>query len=49
MDMHALIELLTNWCADVRRLETDRLIQLLSLGSKVVRILEVKDRLAAIP
>lgn len=48
-DMHELIELLTAWYADIEKLETDRLIQLLSLGSKVARILEVKDRIFALP
>jgi DNA-binding transcriptional regulator GbsR (MarR family) len=48
-DMHELIELLTSWYADVQRLETERLIQLLSLGSKVVKVLEMKDRLFALP
>lgn len=43
--MHDAIELMTGWYADVEKLETERLIQLLSLGSKVVKILEMKDRL----
>ncbi len=48
-EMHELIELMTSWYADVQRLETERLIQLLSLGSKVVRVLDMKDRLLALP
>lgn len=48
-DMHELIELLTSWYADVQKLETERLIQLLSLGSKVVKVLEMKDRLFTLP
>lgn len=48
-DMHEVIELMTAWYADVERLETERLIQLLSLGSKVVKVLEMKDRLFLIP
>jgi DNA-binding transcriptional regulator GbsR (MarR family) len=48
-DMHELIELLTTWYADVQKLETERLIQLLSLGSKVVKVLEMKDRLFTLP
>ncbi|MCX7326440.1 MAG: GbsR/MarR family transcriptional regulator [Hyphomicrobiales bacterium] len=48
-DMYELIELLTNWYADVQKLETERLIQLLSLGSKVVKVLEMKDRLFTLP
>jgi DNA-binding transcriptional regulator GbsR (MarR family) len=48
-EMHELIELLTRWYADVQKLETERLVQLLSLGSKVVKILDMKDRLFALP
>ena len=48
-EMHELIELMTSWYADVQRLETERLVQLLSLGSKVVRVLDMKDRLLALP
>jgi DNA-binding transcriptional regulator GbsR (MarR family) len=48
-DMHELIELMTGWYADVQKLETERLIQLLSLGSKVVKVLDIKDRLFALP
>jgi DNA-binding transcriptional regulator GbsR (MarR family) len=48
-EMHDLFELLTGWYADVRRLDTERLVQLLTLGSKVQKILEVKDRLLVIP
>jgi DNA-binding transcriptional regulator GbsR (MarR family) len=47
--MHELIELLTSWYGDVQKLETERLIQLLSLGSKVVKVLELKDRLFVLP
>jgi DNA-binding transcriptional regulator GbsR (MarR family) len=48
-DMHELIELLTTWHADMQKLETERLVQLLALGSKVVKALDMKDRLLAIP
>ncbi len=48
-EMHELIELLTRWYDDVQRLETDRLVQLLSLGARVQRILEMKDRLTLLP
>ncbi|MDG5495180.1 MULTISPECIES: GbsR/MarR family transcriptional regulator [Azospirillaceae] len=48
-EMYEMIEMLCGWYDDVRRLETDRLIQLLSLGAKVQKILEVKDRLFALP
>jgi DNA-binding transcriptional regulator GbsR (MarR family) len=48
-DMHELIELLTGWYAEVQKLETERLIQLLSLGSKVAKVLDIKDHLFALP
>lgn len=48
-EMHDLFELLTGWYADVQRLDTERLVQLLTLGSKVQKILEMKDRLFIVP
>ncbi|WP_119166251.1 GbsR/MarR family transcriptional regulator [Algihabitans albus] len=48
-EMHELIELLTRWYGDVQRLETERLVQLLSLGARVQKILEMKDRLSLLP
>jgi DNA-binding transcriptional regulator GbsR (MarR family) len=47
-EMHALIEKLVGWYDDVRQLETERLAQLLSLGSKVTKLLETKDRVIAL-
>lgn len=44
-EMHELIELLVGWYDDVRRLETERLEQLLTLGARVQRVLDWKDRL----
>jgi DNA-binding transcriptional regulator GbsR (MarR family) len=43
-EMHGLIERLTNWYEEVKRLETERLAALLELGSKVTRMLDAKDR-----
>jgi DNA-binding transcriptional regulator GbsR (MarR family) len=48
-EMHDLFELLTGWYADVQRLDTERLVQILTLGSKVQKILEMKDRLFVVP
>lgn len=48
-EMHELIELLCGWYGDVRGLETQRLVQLLSLGAQVQKVLEFKDRLALLP
>lgn len=44
-EMHDLIELVTNWFSEVQRLDSKSLIQLMKLGSKVTRFLEMKDRL----
>jgi DNA-binding transcriptional regulator GbsR (MarR family) len=43
--MHEQIELLTDWYAEMRRLDNERLLQLLRLGSRVVKALEFKDRM----
>lgn len=43
--MHEQIELLTDWYAEMERLDTERLLQLLRLGSRVVKALEFKDRM----
>ena len=48
-EMHDLFELFAGWYGDVRRLDTERLVQLLSLGAKVQKILEMKDRLTILP
>lgn len=47
--MHQVIEQLTRWYDEVGKLETERLEQLLGLGAKVVKLLEMKDRLAVLP
>ena len=43
--MHEQIELLTDWYAEMRRLDNERLLQLLRLGERVVKALEFKDRM----
>jgi DNA-binding transcriptional regulator GbsR (MarR family) len=43
-EMHGLIERLTNWYDDVKKLETDRLAALLALGARVTRLLDAKDK-----
>ncbi|GJD47318.1 hypothetical protein OPKNFCMD_0024 [Methylobacterium crusticola] len=48
-EMHDLFELFSGWYSDVQRLETERLVQLLTLGSKVQKILEWKDRVMVVP
>jgi DNA-binding transcriptional regulator GbsR (MarR family) len=43
-EMHGLIEQLTTWYEEVKRLETERLAQLLALGARVTKLLETKDK-----
>lgn len=47
-EMHDLIEMLTNWYADMNRIETERLVNLLKMGSKVYKLYEMKDKLKVI-
>ena len=47
-EMHGLIEQLTTWYDDVKRLETERLASLLALGAKVTKLMDVKDRVVAL-
>jgi DNA-binding transcriptional regulator GbsR (MarR family) len=47
-EMHDLIELLTHWADDIQRLDTGHLVQLLKLGSRVISLLELKNRLPLI-
>lgn len=47
--MHDQIELLTRWYADIQKLETERLVALLSLGSRIAKALDFKDRLFVLP
>lgn len=44
-ELRELIELITGWYDDMNRLETERLIQLLALGSKVQGIIEKTERI----
>jgi DNA-binding transcriptional regulator GbsR (MarR family) len=44
-EMHELIEMLTNWYTDMRKMETERLVNLLKMGAKVYKIYEMKDKI----
>jgi DNA-binding transcriptional regulator GbsR (MarR family) len=48
-DMHDLIELMTTWFDDVQRLDAATLAQLMKMGAKVQRLLELKDKLKLVP
>ena len=43
--MHALIEQLTDWIAEMHRLSPPMLERLMGLGATAVKLLEMKDRL----
>ncbi len=47
--MHDLIELMTTWFDDVQRLDATTLSQLMKMGAKVQRLLELKDKLKLLP
>lgn len=44
-DLLGLIEMLVKWYDEVKRLENARIAKLLSLGSKVAKVLEMKDKI----
>lgn len=46
--MHNMIEQLTGWYEEVKRLPNERLAALLALGAGVTRLLELKDRVVGL-
>ncbi|MCB8879691.1 GbsR/MarR family transcriptional regulator [Acidisoma cellulosilytica] len=46
--MHDLLELITKWSADIQKLETTQLVELIRMGGRIVRLLELKNRLPII-
>jgi hypothetical protein len=42
--MHGFIELMTDWLDDVQKMDSDTLTNLMQMGSKVQKFLEIKDR-----
>lgn len=44
-EMHDLIEMLTSWYQEMQKMETERLISLLKLGSRVYKLYEWKDKI----
>ncbi|TCT45087.1 GbsR/MarR family transcriptional regulator [Martelella mediterranea] len=47
-EMQAMIEQLSNWYDDVKDLETERLVMLLGLGSKVTKLLDTADKVVSL-
>lgn len=45
-EMHAFIELMTDWLDDVQQLDADTLVSLMKMGAKVQKLLSLKDRLS---
>jgi DNA-binding transcriptional regulator GbsR (MarR family) len=48
-EMYDLMETMTDWFADVRKLSPSTLMSLMALGGKVSRLLELKERLLGSP
>ena len=46
--MHDLIEMATLWFNDIQRLDPNTLKQLMSMGAKVTKLLEMKDKLKVV-
>jgi DNA-binding transcriptional regulator GbsR (MarR family) len=44
-EMHEFISRLMTWFDDVQKLSPETAVQLMSMGSMVTRVFEVKDRL----
>ena len=44
-EMHALMEQLTTWFIEMNRLSPETLTRLMAMGSRVAKLLELKDRL----
>lgn len=47
--MHDMIEMLTQWYEEIQQLETERLKNLLKLGSRIYKLYEMKNNLRLIP
>ncbi|GAA4027751.1 GbsR/MarR family transcriptional regulator [Actimicrobium antarcticum] len=47
-EMHDLIELVTHWFDDIQRLDTRTLVQLMNLGAKAQKFLELKKKLSLV-
>jgi DNA-binding transcriptional regulator GbsR (MarR family) len=45
-EMHAFIEMMTDWLDDVQQLDSETLVSLMKMGAKVQKLLTMKDRVA---
>lgn len=48
-EMHDVIDMLTNWYNEMQHIETDRLISLMKLGSRIFQLLQFKNKLTRKP
>jgi DNA-binding transcriptional regulator GbsR (MarR family) len=48
-EMHDLVDMLTGWYEEMQEMETERLVRLLTMGSKVYRLYEMTNKLKIIP
>lgn len=46
--MHGFIDLMTHWLDDVLRMDSSTLTNLMQMGSKVQKLLEIKDRVKGV-
>lgn len=47
-EMHDLVELVTQWFGDIQHLDTKTLVQLMKLGAKAQKLLEMKNKLSLV-
>lgn len=48
-EMHDLIDMITQWYQEMQKLETERLVKLLKMGSKIYKLYQFKDKLKLVP
>ncbi|MFT6286527.1 MAG: DNA-binding transcriptional regulator GbsR (MarR family) [Alcanivorax sp.] len=48
-EMHNLVDMLSGWYEEMQAMETERLVRLLTMGSKVYRLYEMTNKLKIIP
>jgi len=48
-EMYELIDMLTQWYEEMQKMETERLVSLLKMGSKVFKLYEMTNKLKVLP